>query len=95
MDSDEYKEKVAVLSNDPKTYLKLTDRRLNPTTSVEKDLNKILPNIMRMRTTAQHRKLAQIYTENYTAVTQHQHLFTIFQNLQTWKAIATHHKQYR
>ena len=36
MDSDEYKEKVAVLLNDSKTYLKLTDKRLNPTTSVEK-----------------------------------------------------------
>ena len=45
MDSDEYKEKVAVLLNDSKTYLKLTDKRLNPTTSVEKDLNKILLNI--------------------------------------------------
>ena len=42
MDSDEYKEKVAVLLNDTKTYLKLTDKRLNPTSSVEKDLNKIL-----------------------------------------------------
>ena len=27
MDSDEYKEKVAVLLNDTKTYLKLTDKR--------------------------------------------------------------------
>ena len=45
MDSDEYKEKVAVLLNDSKTYLKLTDKRLNPTTSVGKDLNKILLNI--------------------------------------------------
>ena len=42
MDSDEYKEKVAVLLNDIKKYLKLTDKRLNPTSSVEKDLNKIL-----------------------------------------------------
>ena len=42
MDSDEYKEKLAVLLNDTKTYLKLTDKRLNPTSSVEKDLNKIL-----------------------------------------------------
>ena len=46
MDGDEYKEKVVVLLNDSKTYLKLTDKRLNPTlTSVEKDLNKILLNI--------------------------------------------------
>ena len=45
MDSDEYKEKVAVFLNDTKTYLKLTDKRLNSTTSVEKDLYKILLNI--------------------------------------------------
>ena len=45
MDSDEFKEKIAVLLNDTKTYLKLTDKRLNPTTSVEKDLNKTLLNI--------------------------------------------------
>lgn len=44
MDSDEYKEKVVVLLNDTKTYLKLTDKRLNPTTGVEKDLNKIKNN---------------------------------------------------
>ena len=42
MDSDKYKEKVAVLLNDTKTFLKLTQTRLNPTSSVEKDLNKIL-----------------------------------------------------
>ena len=30
MDSDEYKEKVSVLLNDNNTYLKLTDKRLNP-----------------------------------------------------------------
>ena len=46
MDSDECKEKEAVSLNDAKSYLKLTDRRLNPTSSVEKDLNKILHKIM-------------------------------------------------
>lgn len=71
MDSDEYKEKVAVLLNDTKTYLKLTVKRLNPTTSVEKDLSKIL-------LTIKNGNLAQIYTENYTAVIQRQHLFTVF-----------------
>ena len=45
MDSDEYKEKVAVLLSDTVTYLKLTDTRLNSTTSVGKDLKKILLNI--------------------------------------------------
>ena len=45
MDKDEYKEKVSVLLNDTNTYLKITDKRSNPTSSVEKDLNKLLLNI--------------------------------------------------
>lgn len=45
MDMDEYKEKVSVLLNDTNTYLKITDKRSNPTSSVEKDLNKLLLNI--------------------------------------------------
>ena len=45
MDSDEYKQKVSALLNDTKTYLQITDKRLNPTTSVEKHLNKLLLNI--------------------------------------------------
>lgn len=77
MDNDEYKEKVAVLLNNTKTYLKLTDKRFNPTTSVERDLNKILLNI-KNENSGTARNLPQIYTENYTAVTQHQHLFTVF-----------------
>ena len=78
MDSDEYKEKVAVLLNDTKTYLKLTDKRVNPTSSVEKDLKKILLKL-RTRTTALHHKFPQIYTGNCTAVIQIQHLFMVFQ----------------
>ena len=45
MDKDEYQEKVSVLLNDTNTYLKITDKRSNPTSSVEKDLNKLLLNI--------------------------------------------------
>ena len=45
MDSKEYKEKVSTLLLDTKTYSQLTDKRLNPTTRVEKDLNKLLLNI--------------------------------------------------
>jgi len=45
MDSDEYKQKVSVLLNDTNTYLKITHKILNPTTSVEKDLNKLFLNI--------------------------------------------------
>ena len=45
IDMDEYKEKVSVLLNDTNTYLKITDKRSNPTSSVEKDLNKLLLNI--------------------------------------------------
>ena len=42
IDKDEYQEKVSVLLNDTNTYLKITDKRSNPTSSVEKDLNKLL-----------------------------------------------------
>ena len=45
MDNDEYKDKVSVLLNDTKTYLKITVKRSNPTSRVEKDLNKLLLNI--------------------------------------------------
>ena len=45
MDKDEHQEKVSVLLNDTNTYLKITDKRSNPTSSVEKDLNKLLLNI--------------------------------------------------
>ena len=45
MDKDEYKGKVSLLLNDTNTYLKITDKRSNPTSSVEKDLNKLLLNI--------------------------------------------------
>ena len=45
VDKDEYQEKVSVLLNDTNTYLKITDKRSNPTSSVEKDLNKLLLNI--------------------------------------------------
>jgi len=45
MDSDEYKQKVSTLLDDTKTYLQFTNKRLNPTTRVEKDLNKLLLNI--------------------------------------------------
>ncbi|XP_068685010.1 uncharacterized protein [Montipora foliosa] len=39
MDKDEYQEKVSVLLNDTNTYLKITDKRSNPTSNVEKELN--------------------------------------------------------
>ena len=42
MDEDEYQDKLSVLLNDTNTYLKITDKRSNPTSSVEKDLNKLL-----------------------------------------------------
>lgn len=45
MDSNEYKQKVSTLLDDIKTYLQLTDKRLNPTTRAEKDLNKLFLNI--------------------------------------------------
>ena len=39
------KEKVSVLLNDTNTYLKITDKRSNPTSSVDKDLTKLLLSI--------------------------------------------------
>ena len=45
MDKDEYQEKVSVLLNDTNTYLKIIDKRSNPTSNVEKELNKLLLNI--------------------------------------------------
>ena len=45
LDKEEYQEKVSVLLNDTNTYLKITDKRSNPTTSVERNLNKLLLNI--------------------------------------------------
>ena len=45
MDKHEYKEKVSVLLNDKNTYLKITNKRSNPTSSVENYLNKLLLNI--------------------------------------------------
>lgn len=77
MDSDECKENIALLLNDTTTYLKLTDKRLNPTTKLKKILTKFHLT-SRTRTMVQHRNLAQIYTGNCTAVTRHQHLFTVF-----------------
>jgi len=38
MDKDEYQEKVSVLLNDKNTYLKITRKRSNPTSSVKKDI---------------------------------------------------------
>ena len=40
-----YQEKVSVLLNDTNTYLKITGKRSNPTSNVEKELNKLLLNI--------------------------------------------------
>ena len=62
MDSDEYKEKVAVLLNDTKTYLKLMQTRLNPHPVLRKILTKFYFK-SRTRTTAQHHNFSQIYTE--------------------------------
>ncbi|XP_078363508.1 uncharacterized protein LOC144647600 [Oculina patagonica] len=41
----DYKEKIATLLNDTNTYEKITDKRRNPTSRVEKDLNHLLSEI--------------------------------------------------
>ena len=45
MDTAEYHEKVRTLINDKDTYTKVTDKRRNPTSRVEKDLNNLLSEI--------------------------------------------------
>ena len=45
MDMAEYREKVRTLLSDENTYTKITDKRRNPTSRVEKDLNKLLSDI--------------------------------------------------
>ena len=77
MDKDEYQEKVSVLLNDTNTYLKITDKRSNPTSSVEKDLNKLLLNIKEEKNDSEH-KLDRHCTENYIAAIQHPRRFMVF-----------------
>ena len=45
MDMAEYREKVHTLLSDENTYTKITDKRRNPTSRFEKDLNKLLSDI--------------------------------------------------
>ena len=45
MNNDDYSRKIDDLLNDKDTYLKITDRRRNPVSKVEKDLTKLLSNI--------------------------------------------------
>jgi len=45
MNREDYKEKISSLLNDENTYNKITDKRRNPTSQVEKDLNKLLSEI--------------------------------------------------
>lgn len=68
MDMDEYKEKVSVLLNDTNTYLKITDKRSNPTSSVEKDLNKLLLNIKEEKNGDISQIGPGLYKKNYIAV---------------------------
>ena len=45
MDTVEYREKVHTLLSDEDTYTKITDKRRNPTSWVEKDRNNLLSEI--------------------------------------------------
>ena len=74
MDNQEYKEKVSTLLLDTKTYSQLTDKRLNPTTRVEKDLNKLLLNIKVDNTGTTPQIGPNLYKKNYTAIILHRHL---------------------
>ena len=63
MDKDEYQEKVSVLLNDTNTYLKITDKRSNPTSNVEKELNKLLLNIKEEKTDSKSQIGPQLYKD--------------------------------
>ena len=91
-DSDEYKEKVAVLLKNTKTYLKLTDKRLNPTTSVAKDLNKMLLSIKNENNGTAPQFDPNLYRKLHCSTSTPASLLGSSKNPQTWKAIATHHK---
>ena len=73
MDSKEYKEKVSTLLVDTKTYSQLTDKRLNLTTRVEKDLTSSC-STSKSITLERHHKLVQAFIKNYTAIILHRHL---------------------
>jgi hypothetical protein len=45
MNKDDYQHKINYLLDDPTTYLKITDKRRNPTSKVEKDMNSLLREI--------------------------------------------------
>ena len=45
IDTAEYREKVRTQLSDDDTYTKITDKRRNPTSRVEQDLNKLLSKI--------------------------------------------------
>ena len=77
MDKGEYQEKVSVLLNDTNTYLKITDKRSNPTSSVKKDLNKLLLNIKEEKND-NGTQIGPACTENYIAAIQHQRRFMVF-----------------
>ena len=76
MDKDEYKEKVSVLLNDTKTYLKITDKRSNPISSIEKDLNKLLFNIKEEKNGDMSQIGLGLY-KNWIAAIQRQHRFLV------------------
>ena len=65
MHKDEYQEKVSVLSNNTNTYLKITDKRWNPTSNVEKELNKLLLNIKEEKNDSRSQIGPQLYKDLY------------------------------
>ena len=76
MDKDEYQDKVSVLLNDTNTYLKITDKRSSPTSSVEKDLNKLLLNIKEEKNDSGTQIGPALY-RNYIAAIQHPRRFMV------------------
>lgn len=86
MNREDYKEKISSLLNDENTYNKITDKRRNPTSQVEKDLNKLLSEI-KSSPSNHDQNLHQIDVELY-----HHHLHSTDATPATFYALPKIHK---
>lgn len=68
MNRKDYDEKIEAMLSDKKTYLKITDKRKNPTTTTEKEMNKVLMQLSLTRSLMIRRgsRLILLHTATYT-----------------------------
>ena len=64
MNKDDYQHKINDLLDDPTTYLKITDKRRNPTSKVEKAMNSLLREI-RSKPATHNQETKQIQDKLY------------------------------